>query len=92
MSAKIKNNYGPYFNLLSPPEQRAAEKYIRKMAKLYPRLARKATAGPGNEGTVYIYIPRPSDEDEDLKIHWKMAKVSLDVLLDTGVDIVLMPA
>jgi hypothetical protein len=94
MSAKVrvKDNYGPYFELLSDPEQRAVEKYIRKMARHYPRLAEQATAGPGNEGAVYVYIPRPSDEGEFLKLRWKMSKTSLDLLMDTGISILLRRA
>jgi hypothetical protein len=89
MSVKVNENYGPYFDLLSDPEQRAVEKYIRKMTKYYPHLAPKATAGPGNEGAVYVHIPCPSDE-EFIKIRWKMSKMSLDILMDTGVSILLM--
>jgi hypothetical protein len=92
MSAKIKkkDDYGPFFDLLSIPEQRAVEKYIQRMAKIYPRLAETATAGPGNEGTVYIYIPHPSDDDEYMNIIHKASKITLDIYEDTGVDILLM--
>jgi len=92
MSAKVKKNYGPYFDRLSEPEQRAVEKYVRKLARLYPELAEKATAGPGNEGTVYVYIPRPPDDDEYLKIHWEISKIGPAIYEDTGVDIIQMPA
>jgi hypothetical protein len=33
MKGKLKENYGPYFDRLSAPEQRAVEKYIWAMAK-----------------------------------------------------------
>ena len=92
MKGKLKDNYGPYFHLLSAPEQRAVEKYIWAMAKHYPQLAHEATAGPGNEGALYVYIPRLSDEDENIKIHKKMPKIRLNLLMDTGVFILLMPA
>ncbi len=91
MKGKLKENYGPYFDRLSAPEQRAVEKYIWAMAKHYPHLADAATAGPGNEGAVYVYVPRPSDEDEYIKIHTKMSKIGLNILMDTGVFIGLMP-
>ncbi|MBI1928478.1 hypothetical protein HYR99_30075 [Candidatus Poribacteria bacterium] len=91
MKNKLKENYGPYFDWLSEPEKRAVEKYIWAMAKHYPQLAEAATAGPGNEGEVYVYIPRPPDEDEDIKIHKKMSKIGLNILMDTGVSILVMP-
>jgi hypothetical protein len=89
---KEKSNYGPYFDLLSTPEQRAVEKYIRKLAKYYPDLAQEATAGPGNEGAVYVYIPRPSDDEEYMKIVHKSSKIWFDIYDDTGVDILLRRA
>ena len=92
MKGNLKENYGPYFDRLSMPEQWAVEKYIWAMAKHYPQLAEAATAGPGNEGEVYVYIPRPSDDDEYLKILKKMSKIGLNTLLDTGVSILLMRA
>ncbi|MBI1927538.1 hypothetical protein HYR99_25260 [Candidatus Poribacteria bacterium] len=90
--AGLKENYGPYFDRLSAPEQRAVEKYIWAMAKHYLHLAEAATAGPGNEGAVYVYIPRPSDDDEYLKILKKISRVGHNILLDTGVSILLMRA
>jgi len=94
MRAKVKekDNYGLDFDLLSAPEQRAVEKYIRRLAKYYPDLAQEATAGPGNEGAVYVYIPRQSDDEEYMKIAHKTSKISLDVYEGMGVDILLMHA
>lgn len=92
MSAKLKENYGPSFERLSLPEQRAVEKYIEAMSQIYPELAEVATAGPGYEGEVYVYVPVPADEDKDIEIHEAMAKIGTEILLDTGVSVLLMPA
>ena len=43
----------------------AAERYIDAMSKLYPDRASDTTAGPGNEGTVYM--PFPDDDDLDIE-------------------------
>ena len=87
----VPKSYGAYFSDLTLPERLAVERYIDAMAGLYPDLASAATAGPGNDGAVYVYIPFPDNEDLDIEIHEKLAEVSVDILLNTGVSVVLMP-
>ena len=55
--------YGPDFDTLSFPAQLAVGRYLEAMKRLYPDLAYRAVVGPGNEGTVYVYIPLPLDDD-----------------------------
>jgi hypothetical protein len=58
-SERLPGPYGPYFDLLhSPPNWRG--RYLEAMKRQYPALAEHAVAGPGNEGTVYVYIPLPA--------------------------------
>ncbi|GEM_PF-3319734 len=85
-------SYGTYFSELSHPERRAAIRFIDALSQRYPDLAARATAGPGNEGTVYAYIPMPSEDERNIELHETMAEVALDILLDTGVSIALMPS
>jgi hypothetical protein len=61
------------------------------MKRLYPDLADQAVAGPGNEGTVYVY-PLPIDDDLNIEIHEAMAEVGAQTVVDTGIVIVLMPS
>lgn len=84
--------YGELFDELSYPERLAVARYLEAFALDYPVLAAQSMAGPGNEGTVYVYAPLPPDTDENIKIHERMAEVSVDILVDTGVSIALMPA
>lgn len=83
--------YGKYFAELTLSERLAVERYIDAMSKLYPDRASETTAGPGNEGTVYVYMPFPDDDDLDIEIHETLSEISSDLLLETGVSIVLMP-
>jgi len=92
MSTKLRENYGPYFESLSFPEQRAVEKYVEAMSQIYPELAEAATAGPGHEDAIYVYVPLPADEDKENEIHETMAHIGTEILLDTGFAVLLMPA
>ncbi|HEY7708481.1 MAG TPA: hypothetical protein VIG57_00435 [Candidatus Entotheonella sp.] len=87
----VSHHYGTYFSELSHPERRAVIRYIDKLSQRYPDLAAKATAGPGNEGTVYVYAPVPAEDDQNIAIYEASADVAIDILLDTGVSIALMP-
>lgn len=82
-SETTERSYGPYFCALSLPEQMAAIRFIEEMTRHYPEIGAEATAGPGNEDSVYIRAPLPVDDDT-------MAEVSIAILLDTGVSMVLM--
>jgi hypothetical protein len=88
----VSHHYGTYFSELSHPERRAVIRYINKLSQRYPHLAAKATAGPGNEGTVYVYAPVPAEDDQNIAIYEASADVAIDILLDTGVSIALMPS
>jgi hypothetical protein len=88
----VSHHYGTYFSELSHPERRAVIRYINKLSQRYPDLAAKATAGPGNEGTVYVYAPVPAEDDQNIAIYEASADVAIDILLDTGVSIALMPS
>jgi len=92
MSVKLKENYGPYFDFLSFPEQRAAEKFIEAMGQIYPELAEAATVGHGHEDAIYVYVPLPADEDKENEIYETMAHIGTELLLDTGFAVLLMPA
>lgn len=83
--------YGPHFDTLSLPAQLAVGRYLEAMKRLYPDLADRAVAGPGNEGTVYVYIPLPPDDEPNIAIHEAMAEVGAHTVADTGIVIVLMP-
>ena len=84
--------YAPYFDTLSLPAQLAVGQYLEAMKRLYPDLADRAVAGPGNEGTVYVYIPFPQDDDQNIEMHEAMAEVGAQTVADTGIVIVLMPS
>ncbi len=87
----VSHHYGTFFCELSYPERRAAMRYIDALSRRYPDLAAKATAGPGNEGTVYVYAPVPAEDDQNIAIYEASADVAIDILLDTGISIALMP-
>ena len=87
----VLRNYGTCFSELSHPERRAAIRFIDELSRRYPDLAAGATAGPGNEGTVYVYVPMPSEDERNIELHETMAEVALEILLDTGVSLALMP-
>jgi hypothetical protein len=91
-SEALADPYGPYFDTLSLPAQLAVRRYLEAMKRLYPDLADQAVAGPGNEGTVYVYIPLPIDDDLNIEIHEAMAEVGAQTVVDTGIVIVLMPS
>ena len=59
----LASSYGPDFDPLSLPAQLAVGRYLEAMKRLYPDLANRAVVGPGNEGTVYVYIPVPLDDE-----------------------------
>jgi len=82
---------GPYFDALAAPEQRAVMRYAEALEQLYPDLAEHVAAGPGNDRAVYVYAPFPTDEEQVIEMSETMSKIGLDLLLDTGVLIVLMP-
>jgi hypothetical protein len=84
-------SYGPDFDTLSLPAQLAVGQYLEAMKRLYPGLADRAVVGPGNEGTVYVYIPFPHDEEQNIEIHEAMAEIGAQTVADTGIVIVLMP-
>ena len=84
--------YKPSAEALSLPAQLAVGRYLEAMKRLYPGLTDRAMVGPGNEGTVYVYIPFPHDEEENLEIPESMAEVGAQIVADTGVVIVLMPS
>ena len=83
--------YGPDFDTLSFPAQLAVGRYLEEMKRLYPDLADRAVVGPGNEGTVYVYIPAPLDDERNIEIHETMAEIGAQTVADTGIVIVLMP-
>ena len=87
----VSHHYGTYFSELSYPERRAAMRYIDVLSRRYTDLAAKATAGPGNEGTVYVYAPVPVEDDQNIALYEASADIAIDILLDTGVSIALMP-
>jgi hypothetical protein len=83
--------YGPDFDTLSLPAQLAVARYLEAMKRLYPDLANRAVVGPGNEGTVYVYIPVPLDDEHNIEIHETMAEIGAQMVADTGIVMVLMP-
>ena len=83
--------YGPDFDALSLPAQLAVGRYLEAMKRLYPDLAYRAVVGPGNEGTVYVYIRLPLDDEQNIEIHETMAEIGAQMVADTGIVIVLMP-
>ena len=85
------HHYGTYFTELAYPERLAAMRYIAALSRRYPDLAAKATASPGNEGTVYVYAPVPVEDEQNIAIYEALADVAIDILLDTGISIALMP-
>jgi len=83
--------YGPDFDALSLPAQLAVGRYLEAMKRLYPDLAYRAVVGPGNEGTVYVYIPLLLNDEQNIEIHETMAEIGAQMVADTGIVIVLMP-
>ena len=83
-------DYGSNFYALSLPEQRAVVRYIDRLAKHFPELASKATASPGFDGEVYVYVPLPVDDDELIPIDKVAIRIMHKILMDMGVSIILM--
>ncbi len=84
-------DYGPYFYELSLPERLAVIRYITKLAKHYPELAAQATAGPGNDGVVYVYAALPEEDELLIPLQKVAVRITSKILLDTGISILLMP-
>ena len=87
----LANSYEPHFDTLPFPAQLAVGRYLEAMKQHYPDLAERAVVGPGNEGTVYVYIPFPLDDVQNIDIHETMAEIGAQTVADTGIVIVLMP-
>ena len=87
----LANPSEPHFDTLPFPAQLAVGRYLEAMKQHYPDLADRAVVGPGNEGTVYVYIPLPLDDAQNIDIHETMAEISAQTVADTGIVIVLMP-
>jgi hypothetical protein len=87
----LANPYGPHFDTLSFPAQLAVGRYLETMKQHYPDLANRVVVGPGNEGTVYVYIPFPIEDAQNIDIHETMAEIGAQTVADTGIVIVLMP-
>jgi hypothetical protein len=87
----VSHHYGTYFSALSYPERLAALRYIEALSRRYPELAAKATAGPGNDGTVYVYAQVPAEDEQNIVIYEAAADIAIAILLDTGISIALMP-
>ena len=83
-------NYGAFFYELSSPERVAAVRYIDELAKRYPVTAAQATAGPGNDGEVYVYALLPEDEDREIEMRGTAARITSKIRLQTGVSILMM--
>ena len=87
----LANPYEPHFDVLSLPAQLAVGRYLEAMKQHYPDLADRAVVGPGNEGTVYVYIPFPLDDEQNIESHEIMAEIGAQTVADTGIVIVLIP-
>ena len=83
-------NYGAFFYELSHPERVAAIRYIDELAKHYPDTAAQATAGPGNDGEVYVYALLPEDEEREIKMRKIAARITSKIRLQMGVSILMM--
>ncbi len=77
--------------LVSLPAQLAVERYLEALGQIAPDLATQASVGPGNEGTVYVYIPLPVDAEHNMELQEAMAEIGADLVAETGIVIVLMP-
>jgi hypothetical protein len=87
----LANPREPHFDTLPFPAQLAVGRYLEAMKQHYPDLADRAVVGPGNEGTVYVYVPLPLDDTQNIAIHETMAEIGARTVADTGIVIVLMP-
>jgi hypothetical protein len=88
----LVNPHTPHFDTLPFPAQLAVGRYLEAMKQHYPDLADRAVVGPGNEGTVYVYLPFPLDDAQNIDIHETMAEIGAQMVADTGIVIVLMPS
>jgi hypothetical protein len=88
----LASPWSPHGTLLSLPAQLAVERYLDAMRQIAPDLAAQAVVGPGNEGTVYVYVPLPVDEDQNIALHEAVAEIGADLVAETGIVMVLMPA
>jgi hypothetical protein len=77
--------------MLSLPAQLAVERYVEALTQIAPACAAQAVVGPGNEGTVYVYVPLPSDEEQNIALHEAVAEIGATIVAETGIVIVLMP-
>jgi hypothetical protein len=89
-SENSPRDYGPNFHALSPPEQLAVVRYIDRLAKYFPELASKATAGPGFDGEIYVYVPLPAADDELIPIDKVASRIMHKIVMEMGVSIILM--
>ena len=85
------HEFGTHFSELPHPERLAVIRYVDELSQRFPDISTDITAGPGNEGSVYVYASIPEDEDQDIDIHEGMAEVAVDILLSSGISITLMP-
>ena len=77
---------------LSFPVRLAVERYLQALQQIDPILAAHAVAGPGNEGTVYVYAVLPTEAERNIALHEAIAETAADIVAETGIVIVLMPA
>jgi hypothetical protein len=78
--------------MLSLPAQLAVERFLEALMQVDPARAAQALVGPGNEGTVYVYVPLPADDEQNIALHEAVAEIGATIVADTGIVIVLMPA
>lgn len=88
----LAGSSGPQGAVLSLPAQLAVERYLEALTQIDPALAAQAVVGPGNEGTVYVYVPFPAEEERNIALHEAIAEIGAYLVAETGVVIVLMPA
>lgn len=78
--------------VLTPAEEAAAKSFIEALQQRLPDVAKGAEYGRGHEGTVYVYCRLPQDEDQELEVHEIASQISGDVLVESGVMVLLMEA
>jgi hypothetical protein len=82
----------PQGAMLSLPAQLAVERFLEVLTQVDPVRAAQAVVGPGNEGTVYVYVPLPAGDEQNIALHEAAAEIGATIVADTGIVIVLMPA
>jgi hypothetical protein len=87
----LAGSLGVQGTMLSLPAQLAVERYVEALAQIDPACAAQAVVGPGNEGTVYVYVPLPADEEQNIALHEAVAEIGAMIVADTGIVIVIMP-